>query len=125
MFLIMSLSLLLIGCSSETIQVESNNKNLEFDLENAKELTMDASNWKFEASDVTINKGDSVRLIVNGKQGNHGLAIPELGIATGRIEEGGQQVIEFVAKKSGNYKYFCNVPCGHGHRDMKGFLKIE
>jgi len=90
-----------------------------------KEITIDSYKWGFTQSPVNINKGDKVRVRVTSSSGIHGIAIPDFGVATSRISPGQEQVVEFVADKSGSFDYFCNVPCGSGHRSMRGQIVVD
>lgn len=90
-----------------------------------KELNIDAFNWGFTESDVTINKGDLVRLRFTSSSGTHGIAIPSAGISVGPVSPGQERIVEFVAQESGPLDYFCNVPCGQGHSGMRGQLIIN
>ena len=110
----------LVGCTS-TQPITQN----QFTDGPVKELVIDSHNWDFTQSDVTINKGDRVRVKVTSSSGVHGVAIPAFGVATGAVGPGQEEVIEFTADKSGSFDYFCNVPCGQGHRDMVRQIVVE
>ncbi len=88
------------------------------------EMTIDAFNFGFTASQVTINKGDKVKIKFTSSSGTHGLAIPEFGISAGPVSPGQEEIVEFVADKSGSFDYFCNIPCGSGHGGMRGKLIV-
>ena len=82
-------------------------------------------NFGFTQDPIVIQKGDRVRLRITSSQGTHSLTIPELSLSTGAIGAGQQQILEFTAEQSGTFSYFCNIPCGSGHRTMRGQLIIE
>ena len=90
-----------------------------------KEVTLEMFNFGFKQDPIVIKKGDHVRLRVISSSGTHGIMIPELGLSTERLSEGKEDVLEFDATESGTFEYFCNVPCGSGHRSMKGQLVVE
>lgn len=90
-----------------------------------KELTVDTYSWGITSPSEQIKKGDKVRLRVTSSSGVHGVAIPELGVASGVVAPGQDDVIEFVAEKSGTFQMICNVPCGRGHMSMRGQLVVE
>jgi len=89
-----------------------------------KEFTVEASQWKFTPSTITVNKGDTVRLKVISKDVTHGLAIPAFGIDQ-RLNSGGEIEVVFVADKAGEFPFYCTVFCGRGHSDMTGVLVVE
>ncbi len=90
-----------------------------------KELVITGSNFKWDVVGPTIKKGDTVKLTVKVAEGGHGFALPEFNIRSNELGQGKEQIIEFVADKSGSFEYFCNVPCGSGHRQMRGMLIVE
>ena len=94
---------------------------------NVKEIMIETFTYGFDISppDAAIRKGDKVRLTVKGKNGTHGLSIPEYKIATGPLKKGDTEVFEFVVTRSGKIEFKCNVFCGSGHRGMEGFLEVE
>ena len=90
-----------------------------------KEFYVDAYNWDFSESGEEIKVGDTVRLIVTSSEGAHGIAIPGLGIVTGAVAPGGEEVVEFVATEAGEFDYYCNVACGTGHANMRKTITIS
>jgi len=92
--------------------------------DNTKEFTIEASNWKFKPSTVTVNNGDRVRIKLISKDVAHGIAIPDFSFTL--VANAGQNATgEFTASKEGNYTFFCNVFCGEGHRNMTGTLVVN
>ena len=95
-------------------------------LDHGMEIMIETFTYGFDISppDAAIRKGDKVRLTVKGKNGTHGLSIPEYKIATGPLKKGDTEVFEFVVARSGKIEFKCNVFCGSGHRGMEGFLEV-
>ncbi len=89
-----------------------------------KEFTVVAKNWVFEPGTITVNKGDTVKMTVTSIDVAHGFALPDFGVNE-RLEAGEEVTIEFVADKTGEFTFFCNVFCGSGHREMKGKLVVN
>lgn len=87
-------------------------------------IMVDVDNWSFDPSTITVKQGDKLMLHLQGNSGNHGFAIPELGIDQ-QIDSGSMETVTVPTDKPGTYEFFCNVPCGEGHKDMKGTLIIE
>ncbi len=90
-----------------------------------KELRITSYEFGFDIEPVTIKKGDRVRLTLTSRDGTHGIAMPELGVATGPVAPGGEEQVEFIANDAGSFDYYCNVPCGSGHRSMRGQIVVE
>jgi len=89
-----------------------------------KDITIEAYSFGFNQSGPEIHVGDHVRVHVTSSSGTHGVAIPDFGIATGAVSPGQEEVIEFDATQAGSFTYFCNVPCGPGHRSMRSALVV-
>ncbi len=90
-----------------------------------KEMNIEMFNFGFNQDPTLIKVGDHVILHVKSTEGNHGIMIPGLGLSTHAIAEGDSQTIEFDAKDAGSFQYFCNVPCGPGHKSMRGQIVVE
>jgi len=89
-----------------------------------KEFDMTARQWSFEPSTITVKKDDKVRLNIKNEDVTHGFALFEFDVNE-RLAPGKTTTIEFTADKTGEYVFFCSVPCGKGHKDMKGKLIVE
>lgn len=115
-----------VGCSSQSEQpVDPEVTDVpEVTDGEVKEFNVMAKNWEFDPSTITVNKGDTVRLSVESIDVRHGIAIPEFRINE-VLEPGSKVEIEFVADKAGTFDFSCSVPCGSGHRQMKGTLVVN
>lgn len=81
-----------------------------------KEFTMTAyydekGKW-FSLKEMTVKKGDTVRVNVTNTKGMHNFTIDELGVAQ-NLPLNEQVVVEFTASKAGDFVYYCSMP---GHR---------
>jgi len=85
---------------------------------NVKEFIINASRFSYSPDTITVNKGDKVKILINNVDAPHGIQIPALGIY-------GADSIEFTAQTSGEYEWNCYIPCGPGHREMRGTLIIK
>jgi len=89
-----------------------------------KEFTIVASQFKFEPSTITVNRGDSVRLRVKSVDVTHGFDIEGYDVER-TLAPGQEVVIDFVADKSGEFEFYCNTICGLGHTGMRGKLIVK
>jgi len=88
-----------------------------------KIFDMTAKKFSFEPNELTLKRGDKVKLIITSLDTAHGFAIPEYGINI--VVKAGETVIrEFIADKSGQFDFACSVFCGSGHSQMKGKLTV-
>lgn len=88
-----------------------------------KEFTMTAKNWDFEPSNISVKKGDKVRLHIKSVDVDHGFTLAAFGVST-TLKPGETKTVEFVADKVGNHSFFCSVFCGAGHKEMRGTLTV-
>jgi heme/copper-type cytochrome/quinol oxidase subunit 2 len=86
------------------------------------EITTD--NFLFSPSSISVKKGEKVTLRLSGKNGIHGFAVPNLGLSL-RVEAGQTQDVVLDTSATGTFSFFCNIPCGPGHKDMKGMIVIS
>lgn len=90
-----------------------------------KEITLKASNWLFEPSEIRVKEGDRVKITLEGISGTHAITLPDFGVKSKTIGMGETTTVEFVADKKGIFSFKCSVFCGEGHPDMKGDLIVE
>ena len=76
----------------------------------------------FSLKEISVNKGDIVRIKVTNIKGTHDFTLDEYGIKkiTPLNEE---VVIEFTADKLGEFIYYCSVS-GHRQKGQWGTLKV-
>ena len=76
----------------------------------------------FSLKEISVNKGDIVRIKVTNIKGTHDFTLDEYGIKkmTPLNEE---VVIEFTADKAGEFIYYCSV-LGHRQKGQWGTLKV-
>ena len=83
-----------------------------------KEFKVDAFRFGYKPNVITIEENDKVKISINNTDTIHGIRIPDLGIS-------GNESLEFVADKSGEFNWYCNNYCGGGHSQMQGKLIVE
>jgi cytochrome c oxidase subunit 2 len=88
-------------------------------------ITVDTSSWAFSPNAITVKKGESVTLQFSGKSGTHGVSIPKLNVQSDAFSAGNTVSLELPTDTAGTFEFKCKVPCGEGHKDMKGTILIE
>lgn len=88
------------------------------------EFTIRESNFKLSPANVTVNKGDAVKIIVINDQGTHNLFVEGYNQRIKIVSAGNTQVMEFVADKTGTFNMWCEVP-NHRNLGMKGQLIVS
>lgn len=89
-----------------------------------KEFRIEAFRFGFEPSRIEVDRGDAVRIIATSRDGTHGFALPQYHVNLA-LTKGTEQVAEFVADTSGEFTFYCSIPCGSGHSGMKGTLVVR
>lgn len=83
-----------------------------------KEINIQAFRFGYDSDTVTVNNGDIVRLKITNVDTRHGIRIPALNLQ-------GEALIEFTANTTGEFDWYCLIPCGTGHMQMKGKLVVK
>lgn len=86
------------------------------DASKVKEFTMTAyydekGKW-YSLKEMTVKKGDTVRVNITNTKGLHNFNIDELGVVQ-NLPLNEKVVVEFTASKVGDFVYYCSMP---GHR---------
>lgn len=89
-----------------------------------KTFTVEGGNYYFTPSQITVNKGDKVKIIFKNSGGHHDFVIDEFKVATDRIDDGQTATVEFTADKSGAFQYYCSVG-NHRSMGMQGTLTVK
>ncbi len=86
-------------------------------------ITLDARQFEFSPHRIQINKGDRVIIQFTASDVVHGFYLDSYGIQE-RVEPGIVKHIEFVAERTGKFRYRCSVSCGSLHPFMIGELVV-
>ncbi len=95
-------------------------KSSSADIENVLIVPLRAIKWKFTPNEITVTRGDTVRLALVPNNIDFTFAIPELGVEQ---PVSGPTTIEFVADKAGTFDFLCSS-C-EAFRGMKGSLIVK
>lgn len=130
LFLLLAMMFVLAACGGgENTSMEENTgqgaENVEGVTEegNGDEATnsinISAANWKFDKEEYTVKGGEPITLNFENEEGAHGIAIEGTDV---NIQQEGQQE---VTLEPGEYKIYCNIPCGQGHSNMTATLVVQ
>ncbi len=87
-------------------------------------IEINVKNWQFDPNVITVKKGEKVTLKIAGTEGTHGFAVPGLGINIS-VAAGQKVSLTLLTDTTGEFEFFCSIPCGPGHPDMRGKIVIE
>ena len=86
----------------------------EFSLDSFVEFVDEAPEPQFSVKEITVKKGDTVKIMVNVTAGKHDFKIDEFNVFVD-TKTNETTLVEFVASEAGEYIYYCNQP---GHREL-------
>lgn len=92
--------------------------------EEAVEVDVTGTNYKFDPATITVKKGDTVKINFTA-QGNmpHDFTIDEFNVATKQLTNA-SETVQFVADKAGTFEYYCSVG-NHRALGMVGKLVVQ
>ena len=93
-------------------------------VSDSKTFTLTAKNFSFSPSEIKVNHGDKVKIVLQNGDGFHDLVIDEFNARTNRISSGQAATVEFTADKIGSFEYYCSVGT-HRQMGMKGTLIVR
>lgn len=99
-----------------------NSKVKEFSMTSFTDIVNGQYHPSFSVKNITVNKGDSVRIKITEISGNHDFKIDEFGVYT-VTDLNKEATVEFVADKAGEFIYYCTKP-GHRQNGQWGTLKV-
>jgi cytochrome c oxidase subunit 2 len=86
--------------------------------ESPRVIVITAKRFEFSPKEVSIKKGETVKLQIKSEDVTHGLFVRPLGIDTeivpGRVTE-----LTLTPETAGTYRAICDHFCGAGHGGMK------
>lgn len=90
-----------------------------------KEIKVSAKEFGFTPDQITVKKGDVVKLtFTNDGAFSHDFVIEALGVRTNTIAAGESQTITFTPDKAGTFTFICTVD-GHKNLGMEGQIVVE
>lgn len=89
-----------------------------------QEFAIDGTNFAYSIENMNVSRGDVVRIVLTSSEGMHDFVIDELGVASERIEVGGETIVQFTATEAGEFTYYCSVG-NHREQGMVGTITIS
>lgn len=89
----------------------------------ARTISVSVDNWSFSPATMTVRKGEKLTVKLTDIAGTHSFAVPGLGINQA-LAPGQVASVSIPTDKPGTYEFRCMIPCGEGHKEMKGTLVI-
>lgn len=87
-------------------------------------ISVSVDNWSFSPATITVKKGEKITVKLTDVAGTHSFAVPGLGINQA-LTPGQATSVSIPTDKPGTYEFRCMIPCGEGHKEMRGTLVIQ
>lgn len=88
-----------------------------------RHITIDASQFEYSPSTITVNQGDVVQIQLISDDVTHGFYLDSYGVSTA-APPGHPSSVQFVADRAGTFRFRCSHTCGPLHPFMIGQLTI-
>ncbi len=95
----------------------------EFEMESFTEVIDGKYYPQYSVKEITVKKGDLVRIKITVTSGMHDFKIDEFDVYADTKELNKEYVIEFIAKEAGEFIYYCTKP-KHRENGHWGVLKV-
>lgn len=76
-----------------------------------------AKRFSFSPSQITLQKGEPVILVLSSADVSHGVRIQELKVDV-KAPKGGKSEVQFTPEVTGDFVGHCSIFCGTGHGSM-------
>lgn len=89
-----------------------------------KEFTVTGQNFSFSPNQLTVKKGDTVKITFKNVEGFHDFMLDAFNVVSQKISTGQEDIVTFVADKTGTFEYYCSIG-NHRAMGMKGTLTVQ
>ncbi|HUA57074.1 MAG TPA: cupredoxin domain-containing protein [Candidatus Sulfotelmatobacter sp.] len=90
---------------------------------NERVVEIAVKKFEYIPSEVTLKKGQPVRLELTSLDRLHGFDLPDLGIRAD-VKPDETAVLHLVPQKTGQFVFHCDIFCGDGHEDLQGVITV-
>jgi cytochrome c oxidase subunit II len=92
--------------------------------EGPRVVVITAKRFEFSPQEITLKKGETVKLQLKSEDVTHGFFVRPLGIDQ-EIPAGQTTEVEITPQQAGRYRTICDHFCGAGHASMKMTIVVE
>jgi cytochrome c oxidase subunit II len=95
-----------------------------YSQDTAHAIEVHAKRFSFTPSEITVKKGETVKLSLISDDVTHELVIPDLQVKQ-EVGKGKPAEVTFVPNKVGDFKGMCGHFCGTGHTSMTFIVHVK
>lgn len=107
-----------------SVSTSSDSASTGAEQSGVKEFTVTGSPFKFEPAQMSVNKGDKVKITFVNSNGMHNFVLDEFKVETKVLQAEQKETLEFTADKIGTFEYYCSVG-NHKAMGMKGTFTVQ
>ncbi len=93
-------------------------------MDSVQVIEVEGGAFYYEPDEITVKKGDTVKIVLTSADMMHDFVIDELNVASPVIESGDTGEVTFTATEAGEYEFYCSVG-EHRAKGMVGTLIVE
>jgi cytochrome c oxidase subunit 2 len=83
----------------------------------AREIDVHAKRFAFSPAEITVQKGETIKIVLTSEDVTHSLVIPDLHVDV-EVSKGHPGEATFTATTAGDFQGRCGHFCGPGHGSM-------
>lgn len=87
-------------------------------------ITVEGGSFKFTPNEITVKKGQPVKIVLESKDLMHDFVIDELNVKSTQAKAGESVEVTFTPTQTGSFEFYCSVG-NHRAMGMKGTLIVE
>ena len=90
---------------------------------NERVVEIAVKKFEYIPAEITLKKGEPVRLDLMSLDRVHGFDLPDLGIRVD-VKPDETVSVRLTPTKTGQFVFHCDIFCGDGHEDLQGVITV-
>ena len=90
---------------------------------NERVVEIAVKKFEYIPPEVTLKKGEPVRLELTSLDRVHGFDLPDLGVRVD-VKPDETVTVRLTPSKTGSFVFHCDIFCGDGHEDVQGVITV-
>jgi cytochrome c oxidase subunit 2 len=90
---------------------------------NERVVEIAVKKFEYIPPEITLKKGEPVRLELTSLDRLHGFDLPELGVRAD-VKPDETVTLRLTPTKTGQFVFHCDIFCGDGHEDLQGVITV-
>jgi cytochrome c oxidase subunit 2 len=90
---------------------------------NERVVEIAVKKFEYMPAEITLKKGEPVRLELTSLDRLHGFDLPDLGVRVD-VRPDETATVHLTPTKTGQFVFHCDIFCGDGHEDLQGVITV-